>query len=104
MSRARLQAAAPAGSWRLDAECRPGNGYDPETWFPQPQPNGSATNLQRRISALRWAEQVERAKGACRRCPVASACLDYALTNSENEGIWGGLTDDERAALKANQP
>jgi len=26
----------------------------------------------------------------CARCPVAYECLDYALTNQELSGVWGG--------------
>jgi len=89
----------PDGLWRLRAECRPGNGHDPETWFPRPLPAASASSLQRRIAALRYQEQVERAKAECRRCPVAAECLNYALRNGEKEGIWGGLTPEERENL-----
>ena len=37
------------------------------------------------------------AVAACRRCPVASACLDYALAADERTGVWGGTTPAERA-------
>ena len=39
---------------------------------------------------------VENAKRLCGRCPVKAACLDYAVTNGETDGVWGGLTPDER--------
>lgn len=32
----------------------------------------------------------------CWRCPVAQDCADYAHTNNL-QGIWGGLTDAQRA-------
>lgn len=41
----------------------------------------------------------DTAKGYCQRCPVSVQCLDWALRENE-EGIWGGTTDDERKALK----
>lgn len=41
------------------------------------------------------------AKRVCSRCPVRAACLDYAITNGEDEGIWGGTTPRERARLIA---
>jgi WhiB family redox-sensing transcriptional regulator len=36
----------------------------------------------------------------CRRCPVRVECLDEALANDEQFGIWGGLNLRERRALK----
>ena len=33
-------------------------------------------------------------------CPVAEQCLAHALANRETHGIWGGLSEDERRALK----
>ena len=45
--------------------------------------------------------QIEEAKAVCRRCPVNAACLNWALDMSSNpNGIWGGMTEDERTALK----
>jgi WhiB family redox-sensing transcriptional regulator len=41
----------------------------------------------------------EIAKRICSECPVREACLDYALRMREPEGIWGGLTADERRKL-----
>jgi WhiB family redox-sensing transcriptional regulator len=43
-------------------------------------------------------ETVEDAKRHCARCPVREACRDYAIANDETDGVWGGLTADERAA------
>ncbi|MEU1815206.1 WhiB family transcriptional regulator [Streptomyces roseifaciens] len=39
------------------------------------------------------------AKAFCAVCPVVSACLEHALTQPENAGVWGGLDEGERAAL-----
>lgn len=48
------------------------------------------------------ADQVRKAKGVCGRCPLARACLRYALDYGElDEGIWGGLTPKERRRLTA---
>lgn len=41
----------------------------------------------------------EQAKAICRECPVRLACLDYALSIREWDGIWGGTTGDERRKL-----
>jgi len=35
----------------------------------------------------------------CNRCPVKTDCLDFALKNGENKGIWGGTTPEERRKL-----
>lgn len=39
------------------------------------------------------------AKAACGRCPVAVQCLEYAISNNEQWGIWGGLNTSERKRL-----
>ncbi|MGC4947790.1 WhiB family transcriptional regulator [Streptomyces sp. DT224] len=41
------------------------------------------------------------AKGLCGPCPVRSECLTHALTWREDYGVWGGLDEDERAAMLA---
>lgn len=35
----------------------------------------------------------------CNRCPVKTDCLDFALKNGEDNGIWGGTTPAERREL-----
>jgi WhiB family redox-sensing transcriptional regulator len=37
----------------------------------------------------------ELAKSICRTCVVVDECLQYALAN-EDQGIWGGYTEEER--------
>jgi WhiB family redox-sensing transcriptional regulator len=44
--------------------------------------------------------QIEEAKAVCNRCPVIDACLGFALENGMTAGVWGGLTEDERRALR----
>ena len=44
-----------------------------------------------------------RAKAICARCPVRSACLDYAVRIREPHGIWGGLNEAERKQLLATR-
>jgi WhiB family redox-sensing transcriptional regulator len=41
-----------------------------------------------------------RAKAICTECRVRRPCLDFALTHNERYGIWGGLNDVERQALR----
>jgi len=41
-------------------------------------------------------EVVEDAKRLCAVCPVREACRDHAIATGETDGVWGGLTPDER--------
>jgi WhiB family redox-sensing transcriptional regulator len=45
-------------------------------------------------------EQIDAAKAICGRCPVTEQCLQYALDTNQDSGVWGGLSEDERRALK----
>ena len=45
-------------------------------------------------------EQVAEAKAVCRACPVRDRCLDWALEQGVDHGVWGGLAGDERRALR----
>lgn len=44
--------------------------------------------------------QIAEAKTVCRRCPVAAACLALAMDNGLDHGVFGGLSEGERRALK----
>ncbi|MET9483647.1 WhiB family transcriptional regulator [Streptomyces sp. NPDC006638] len=70
--------------WRHEASCRV---EDPELFFP----------IGNTGPALL---QIEEAKAVCRRCLVRPDCLDWALDSGQNDGVWGGLSEDERRALK----
>jgi WhiB family redox-sensing transcriptional regulator len=67
-------------SWHARAACR---GVDPEMFFPK---QGANQHI------------VTRCKAICATCPVRPECLDEALANFENWGIFGGMTRDERRA------
>ena len=43
---------------------------------------------------------IEEAKAVCRTCKVIDACLKCALDTNQDYGVWGGLSEDERRALK----
>jgi WhiB family redox-sensing transcriptional regulator len=64
-------------SWRQQARCR---GVDPEVFYPVSDDD----------------EDAEEAKSICALCPVREACLEFALTTREKNGVWGGLTERER--------
>lgn len=70
--------------WRHRALCRD---EDPELFFPVG--NGGPALLQ-----------AAEAKTVCRRCPVVSDCLAWALASGQDNGVWGGMGEDERRALK----
>lgn len=59
---------------------------DPEEWFPGHGHNATAVRL-------------------CHTCPLLADCRAWALANPElaSEGIWGGLTRAQRAALRRNE-
>ena len=40
------------------------------------------------------------AKKVCVGCDVRRECLEYALGHDERFGVWGGLSERERRALK----
>lgn len=44
--------------------------------------------------------QTEDAKAVCRSCPVRQECLRWALDNGQDAGVWGGLDETERRAMK----
>jgi WhiB family redox-sensing transcriptional regulator len=70
--------------WRHNAACLT---EDPELFFPIGN-TGPAI------------QQIEEAKAVCRRCTVATICLQWALENNQDSGVWGGLSEDERRSLK----
>jgi WhiB family transcriptional regulator, redox-sensing transcriptional regulator len=45
-------------------------------------------------------DQIEQAKSVCRECGVATQCLEYAIKENQDTGVWGGLSEDERKSLK----
>lgn len=70
-------------SWRARAMC---DGLDPDEmdriFFPHPN------------------DRALEAKAICRVCPVAASCLTHALETGEESGVWGAMTESERAALQ----
>lgn len=70
--------------WRHFASCRD---TDPELHFP----------IGTSGPALL---QTEQAKAVCRRCDVRDECLEFALSTGQDHGVWGGMSEEERRALK----
>jgi WhiB family redox-sensing transcriptional regulator len=66
-------------AWHALAACR---GQDPALWFPG---RGARTGP---------------AKDICAGCTVRERCLDVAIDNGERDGIWGGLSERQRRAVR----
>jgi WhiB family redox-sensing transcriptional regulator len=43
---------------------------------------------------------LSEAKSICKQCKVRYECLNYALNNNINYGIWGGASERERRYIK----
>lgn len=43
---------------------------------------------------------VDVARGVCDGCPVLSECLEYALENRIDHGVWGGTSERERRRIQ----
>ncbi|GGR97235.1 transcriptional regulator WhiB [Streptomyces parvulus] len=71
--------ATPDLDWQEEALCAQTGA---EFFFPEP---GSSVRDAKRICAL---------------CPIRPACLDFALSNDERFGVWGGLSEKERLELR----
>lgn len=69
--------------WRYRAMC---DGLDPDeiesVFFPHPNSDAA------------------EAKAICKVCPVAAACLTYALETRQEFGVWGAMTEQERHAIR----
>ena len=64
--------------WQERARCRE---YDPEVFFPE---KGGSSREAKRI---------------CADCPVKAPCLEYALRNRIDHGVWGGTSERERRRI-----
>ena len=48
-------------------------------------------------------DQTNLAKAICRECPVQTQCLEFALRTTQDYGVWGGRTEDERRAIRRSR-
>jgi WhiB family redox-sensing transcriptional regulator len=44
--------------------------------------------------------QIAAAKAICMQCEVRRECLEWALATGQDAGVWGGMSEDERRALR----
>ena len=70
--------------WLNDSRCLT---EDPELFFPIGN-TGPAV------------DQIEQAKSVCRECAVSTQCLEYAIKENQDTGVWGGVSEGERKAVK----
>ncbi|MCI9889667.1 WhiB family transcriptional regulator [Micrococcales bacterium 31B] len=70
--------------WRHKSACL---NEDPELFFPIGNTGPAIT-------------QIHEAKLVCQRCDVVNDCLKWALESGQDSGVWGGMSEDERRALK----
>ena len=42
---------------------------------------------------------VDVARAICADCPVKTPCLEYALENKVDHGVWGGASERERRRI-----
>jgi WhiB family redox-sensing transcriptional regulator len=45
-------------------------------------------------------EEIDAAKGICQSCRVQDRCLSFAFETNQEDGIWGGTTEEERRKLR----
>jgi WhiB family redox-sensing transcriptional regulator len=75
--------------WQYQGACRD---LDPEMFF---HPDGERGPRRR--------NRENAAKAVCASCPVIAACRAHALAVQEPYGIWGGLSEDDRAVILERQ-
>lgn len=71
-------------SWQDDAKCLD---EKPELFFP-------VGDTKKSIN------QTKKAVSICKSCKVAVRCLEYSIKENLEYGVYGGLSEDERKALK----
>jgi WhiB family redox-sensing transcriptional regulator len=71
--------------WQKNAACR---GMGDSTFFHPPDERDPARSAR-----------IAQAKRICHSCPCITECRAHALRVREPYGIWGGLSEEERATL-----
>ena len=64
--------------WMAEGRCRD---LPPETFFPS---DGVGVDVARRI---------------CAECEMKAPCLEYAMANHIDHGVWGGTSERERRRI-----
>jgi WhiB family transcriptional regulator, redox-sensing transcriptional regulator len=82
----RLIAEVSSDGWERTARCR---AHDPALFF---GPNRFEPKRER-------LEREAQAKAVCGTCPALEACREYAISNGEVYGVWGGLGEADRRVI-----
>lgn len=61
---------------------------------------GSCTEVDPELFFIEKGQSPRPAKAICAGCPVREECLEYAIAEEIQWGIWGGLTLLERRRAK----
>jgi len=68
----------------------------PDAFFPPEEDDPNYTGI------TTW-DHHKIARKLCSDCPIKLVCLDYAITDLQRYGIWGGTSYDERLILTKRQ-
>lgn len=66
-------------SWKSAGACA---GFDTDMFYPE------------------RGESTDEAKAVCQGCDIREQCLEFALANGENFGIWGGTSERQRREIR----
>jgi WhiB family redox-sensing transcriptional regulator len=83
----KLQPISEAWEWQIMGRCRDRQGAQ---FF---HPDDDLGRISRRLREA-------AAKRVCQSCPVRVQCATHALTVGEEYGVWGGYSENDRAALR----
>lgn len=75
--------------WKREANC---SGLDM-------YPEALQQSMGPRSPQYIFSEEEKVTKSVCWDCPVRLICLEYALDHKEKYGVWGGLTELQRADI-----
>ena len=63
------------------------------------KPRGICRGTARDVFFPREGKGVSLARSICDVCPVSRECLEYALENHIDHGVWGGCSERERVRI-----
>jgi len=63
------------------------------------QKEGNCITMENDIFFPSKGRDVDYAKSICADCPVKSTCLEFAIDNKIDKGVWGGTSERERRKI-----
>ena len=82
-------------------ESEVGRRPEPDTWFELAACHGANPDIF--YPGHGDHAGIVRAKAVCATCPVKTECLEYALTNREVFGVWGGCSERQRRRMRSDR-